>query len=42
MISAEERAPILAEVKKLAIRKHGLLTDDEFRSIVGAASAATI
>jgi len=33
-IEAEQRAPILAEVKKRAIAKHGLLTDDEFRSIV--------
>ena len=32
-ISPEQRAPILAEVKKQAIAKHGLLTDAEFRSI---------
>jgi isopropylmalate/homocitrate/citramalate synthase len=33
-ISAEQRAPILAAVKKLAISKRGLLTDEEFRRIV--------
>jgi isopropylmalate/homocitrate/citramalate synthase len=33
-VSAERRAPILAEVKKRAIAKSGLLTDDEFREIV--------
>jgi isopropylmalate/homocitrate/citramalate synthase len=33
-ITPERRAPILAEVKKRAIAKRGLLTDDEFRSIV--------
>ncbi|PYX86484.1 MAG: homoaconitate hydratase [Acidobacteria bacterium] len=33
-VSAERRAPILAEVKKRAIAKRGLLTDDEFREIV--------
>ena len=33
-ITPEERAPILAAVKKLAIAKRGLLTDIEFRRIV--------
>ena len=34
-VSAEQRAPILAEVKKRAIAKRGLLSDEEFRQIVG-------
>ena len=33
-ITPEQRAPILAEVKKRAIAKRGLLTDEEFREIV--------
>jgi isopropylmalate/homocitrate/citramalate synthase len=33
-ITPEQRAPILAEVKKRSIAKRGLLTDEEFRSIV--------
>ena len=33
-IPAEQRAPILAAVKQLAIAKRGLLTDQEFRQIV--------
>jgi isopropylmalate/homocitrate/citramalate synthase len=33
-ITSEERIAILAEVKKLAIAKRGLLTDEEFRGIV--------
>jgi len=33
-ITPEQRAPILAAVKKLAIAKRGLLTDEEFRRIV--------
>jgi len=33
-ITPEQRAPILAEVKKRAIAKRGLLTNQEFRSIV--------
>jgi isopropylmalate/homocitrate/citramalate synthase len=33
-ITPEQRAPILAEVKKQAIAKRGLLTEDEFRAIV--------
>jgi len=33
-ITPEQRAPILAEVKKRSIAKRGLLTDKEFRSIV--------
>jgi homocitrate synthase NifV len=33
-ITPEQRTPILAEVKKRAIAKRGLLTDEEFRSIL--------
>ncbi len=33
-ISSEQRAPILAEVKKRSIAKRGLLTDEEFKEIV--------
>jgi isopropylmalate/homocitrate/citramalate synthase len=33
-ITREQRAPILAEVKKHAIAKRGLLTDDEFQLIL--------
>jgi isopropylmalate/homocitrate/citramalate synthase len=33
-IALEQRASVLAEVKKCAIAKRGLLTDDEFRQIV--------
>jgi isopropylmalate/homocitrate/citramalate synthase len=33
-ISPEQRAPILAEVKRRAIAKRGLLTDEEFRKVV--------
>ena len=33
-VTQEQRAPILAAVKKQAIAKRGLLTDDEFREIV--------
>jgi len=33
-IAAEQRTTVLAEVKKRAIAKRGLLTDDEFRDIV--------
>jgi isopropylmalate/homocitrate/citramalate synthase len=33
-ITAEQRAPILAEVKKRSIAKRGLLTDEEFKEIV--------
>jgi isopropylmalate/homocitrate/citramalate synthase len=33
-INAEQRGPILAEVKKRSIAKRGLLTDDEFKQIV--------
>ena len=33
-ITAEQRAPILAEIKKRSIAKRGLLTNEEFRSIV--------
>jgi len=40
VISAEQRAPILAAVKKRAIEKRGLLTDQEFREIAQRFSAA--
>jgi len=40
VISAEQRAPILAAVKKRAIEKRGLLTDQEFRDIAQRFSAA--
>jgi isopropylmalate/homocitrate/citramalate synthase len=33
-VTPEQRAPVLAAAKKLAIAKRGLLTDDEFRGIV--------
>ena len=33
-VTAEERGPVLAAVKKQAIAKRGLVTDDEFRTIV--------
>jgi len=33
-IRPEQRAPILAEVKKRSIGKHGLLTDEDFKEIV--------
>ena len=36
-ITPEQRAPILAEVKRRAIAKRGLLTDEEFREVVRAA-----
>jgi isopropylmalate/homocitrate/citramalate synthase len=38
-ILPEQRAPILAAVKKRAIAKRGLLTDDEFRAIVAEVNA---
>jgi isopropylmalate/homocitrate/citramalate synthase len=34
IITTEQRAPILAEVKKRAIAKRGLLNDEEFRAVV--------
>ena len=34
-ITQEQRGPILAEVKKRAIAKRGLVSDEEFRQIVG-------
>jgi isopropylmalate/homocitrate/citramalate synthase len=40
-ITPEQRAPILAAVKKRAIAKRGLLTDDEFRQIVKDLVAST-
>ena len=41
VIATELRAPILAAVKKRAIAKRGLLTDEEFREIVAAQSVIT-
>lgn len=35
IISAEQRAPLLAAVKKLAIEKRRLVTDEEFRALAG-------
>jgi isopropylmalate/homocitrate/citramalate synthase len=40
-VAAEQRAPILAEVKKRAIAKRGLVSDAEFREIVTTISVAT-
>src|SRR5579863_10322900 len=37
-ITSEQRAPVLAEVKKRSITKRALLTDEEFRSIVESCS----
>jgi isopropylmalate/homocitrate/citramalate synthase len=39
-ITAEQRAPILAAVKKRAIVKRGLLTDAEFREVVAEFASA--
>lgn len=39
-VTPEQRAPILAAVKKRAIAKRGLVTDDEFREIVQNQTAA--
>jgi len=39
-IKPEQRAPILASVKKHAMAKRGLLSDEEFREIVQGATAA--
>ena len=38
-VSAEQRAPILAEVKKRAIAKRGLLTDEEFCAVVNSSTS---
>lgn len=38
-ITAEQRKPILAEVKRRAIAKRGLLSDEEFRAVVKAIRA---
>ncbi len=40
-IASDQRAAILAAVKKLAIAKRGLLTDDEFREIVQRVTSQT-
>jgi isopropylmalate/homocitrate/citramalate synthase len=37
-VTADQRAPILAEVKKRAIAKRGLVSNDEFREIVKTAT----
>jgi isopropylmalate/homocitrate/citramalate synthase len=39
-VSPEQRGPVLAAVKKQAIAKHGLLSDEEFRVIVDQFTAA--
>jgi isopropylmalate/homocitrate/citramalate synthase len=38
VVTPDQRAAVLTAVKKLAIAKRGLLTDDEFRKIVGEAT----
>ncbi len=40
-VAADQRAPILAAVKKHAIAEHRLVTDDEFRAIVTQFTATT-
>ena len=40
-IAPEQRAAMLAEVKRRAIAKHGLLTDDEFRQIAAGHRVAS-
>jgi hypothetical protein len=41
-VAPEQRAALLAEVKKKSIAKRGLVTDDEFRAIYrGLATART-
>jgi isopropylmalate/homocitrate/citramalate synthase len=39
VVTPDQRATVLAGVKKQAIAKRGLLTDDEFRRIVGEATS---
>ena len=39
-LSPEQRATVLAAVKRRSIEKHGLVTDEEFRAMVASASAA--
>jgi isopropylmalate/homocitrate/citramalate synthase len=39
-VTADQRAPILAAVKKQAIAKRALVTDDEFRALVAQFTAA--
>jgi homocitrate synthase NifV len=39
-IAPEQRGPILAAVKKAAVAKRGLVTDEEFRGIVAATKAS--
>ncbi len=33
-VPEDRRADLLAQVKELGARKHGLVTDDEFRALV--------
>jgi isopropylmalate/homocitrate/citramalate synthase len=40
-VRAEQRAPILSEVKRRAIAKRGLVSDAEFREIVSSIIQAT-
>jgi isopropylmalate/homocitrate/citramalate synthase len=42
IIPAEQRAEVLAAVKKLAIERRGLLTDDDFRGIVERVTGAAV
>ena len=37
----EQRGPILAAVKEAAVRKRGLVSDEEFRQILGSIRAPT-
>ncbi len=39
-LSPEQRASVLAAVKRRSIEKHGLVTDDEFRQMIASASVA--
>jgi isopropylmalate/homocitrate/citramalate synthase len=39
-IAQDQRGPILATVKKLAIAKRGLISNDEFRQIVEESMSA--
>jgi isopropylmalate/homocitrate/citramalate synthase len=39
-LSSEQRASVLAAVKRRSIEKHGLVTDDEFRQMIASANVA--
>ncbi len=39
-LSPEQRASVLAAVKRRSIEKHGLVTDDEFRQMIASANVA--